>query len=235
MEFSLLAAALGVALAVYVVLYVEGRRGNAANCTRDVWDATLTAALGGLLVGRLAAMVLAGTNPLTHPADILAVRGGVDTVWASAGALGAFTWLGRRELAALADAAAGAALAGLAAWHAGCLVRAGGDACLGTPSGLPWALRPDDAPTGLARHPVELYAALLLIVAAAAVIAWRRRRRSPAGLLGAAALAAAAGARLATEPLRLTIGASQPGWYAVGTVAGIAAMAWAWRHARCSR
>lgn len=221
MEFSLLGAALLAALAAYGVLWWEATRGNAADCSRDVWDTMVAAAVTGLVVGRLAAMVLAGTNPVARPADFLVIRGGVDPVWATLGALATFAWLGRRELAALGDAAAAAALAGLAAWHAGCLVRDGATACLGTVSDLPWAMAPGGET--LSRHPVELYTALLLAGAALAVGIWRRR--SPrAGTVAIAAFTAAAGARLATEPLRLAIGGGLAGWYALGVVAGLAAL-----------
>ncbi len=223
MEFSLLGAALVGIASMYAVLYVEARRGNAADCTRSVWDTALTAGIAGLIVGRLAAMVLTGTNPVANPADVLVVRGGVDTVWAVVGAAAAFAVLARGEVAVLADAAAAAVLAGLAGWHAGCLLR---ESCLGTASELPWAYAlPGSAVT---RHPVELYAALLLVMAAAAVAALRRRR-PPAGVVAAVALAAAAGARLLTEPMRPALGGSIGAWYAVGVGVGIGAAIWSWR------
>ena len=216
MEFSLLAAAaLGVA-GLYGVIYWEARRGNAAECSRDLWDTTLVAALTGLTVGRLAAMVIAGTNPLTRPADIIVVRGGVDTLWASGAALAAMVALTRREAVLMADALAGAVLAGLAGWHAGCLFR---DGCLGTPSDLPWAFALDGS--SITRHPVELYAALLLAGGAVIVLAWRRLRRPPPGLLGALALTVAAGARWVTEPLRPSLSSSLEPWYAAATIAGV--------------
>ncbi len=221
MEFSLLGAALLAALAAYGVLWWEATRGNAADCSRDVWDTMVAAAVTGLVVGRLAAMVLAGTNPVARPADFLVIRGGVDPVWATVGALAAFGWLARREPGALGDAAAAAALAGLAAWHAGCLVRDGAAACLGTVSDLPWAVAPGGET--LSRHPVELYAALLLAAAVVAA-AWWRRRSPPPGSVAIAAFTAAAGARLVTEPLRLAIGGGPAGWYALGVVAGLAAL-----------
>ncbi len=229
MEFTLLWAALVAAVAFYGVVRWEARRGNAADCSRDVWDTAIAAALAGLLTGRLAAMILAGTNPLARPGDILVVRGGVDTVWASVGALITFAVLARRELAALADAGAAAALAGLAGWHAGCLFR---DACLGTPSDLPWAYALPGS--DITRHPVELYAAGLFLLAAGAALA-ARRRSLPPGALAAAALAAAAAARLVTEPFRPTLGASLAPWYAAGALAGLAAAAALTRRRRAGR
>ncbi len=223
MEFSLLGAALLGVGASYAVLWLAARRGDAADGTRDVWETVLAAGAGGLVAGRLAAMILTGTNPLTNPADIMIVRGGVDTVWASIGALGVFALLARREVLPLADAAAAAVLAGLAGWQAGCVMR---DACLGTPSDLPWAYALDGST--VTRHPVELYAAALLAAGALGSAAWRRRP-PPAGVLGAAALAIAAAARLVTEPLRPALGSSPVPWYAVGAAAGVVGATALWR------
>ncbi len=103
-------------------------------------------------------MIGQGINPLSNLGDILLVRGGVDTVAAAAAAVAAYAWLVRSDLWTLLDAGATAALAGLAGWHAGCLVR---DTCLGTRSSLPWALEQD--PAGIGRHPVEIYAAIGLL------------------------------------------------------------------------
>ncbi len=104
MEFSLLGAALVGVAAVYGVISWEARRGSAAECTRDVWDTALVASLAGLAIGRLAAMIIAGTNPLARPADVIVVRGGVDTVWASAAALATMAALTRRQVLIMADA-----------------------------------------------------------------------------------------------------------------------------------
>jgi len=114
MEFSLLGAAVIGLGGLYVVLWWEAGRGNAADCTRDLWDILLTAGVVGLAAGRLAAMVGGGTNPLAHPGDILIIRGGVDTGVAAAAALATAAFLSRRDLLPTLDAAAPAALAGLA-------------------------------------------------------------------------------------------------------------------------
>ena len=224
MEFRLLgAAAVGIG-ALYAVLFWEARRGNAADCSRSLWDTALTAAVVGLAAGRLAAMVIAGTNPLARPRDVIIVRGGVDTVWATAAALITLAVVARRELLVIADALAAAVLAGLAGWHAGCLVT---ETCLGTPSDLPWAYAlPGSSVT---RHPVELYAAGLYAVTAVGMMVWRRRRPPPAGVVGAAALAVAAGVRLATEPLRPVLGTGMERWYLVGIAAGAIAAWLLWR------
>ena len=202
----------------------EAARGNAVECTASLWDVLLTAIIVGVGVGRLAAMALAGVNPLTNPGDILIVRGGVSTVAATLGALATVALMARHELVQVFDALSVAALSALAGWHLGCLPRG---ACLGTPSGLPWAI---DSGSGVTRHPVEIYATVLLVLAAVALGAYKTRRPlrgSPAAL----ALIAAAAARAATEPLRPSLGGDMLAWYLVGAGIGIGALVWLWRRA----
>jgi prolipoprotein diacylglyceryltransferase len=221
MEFTLLGAVLVAALAGYAVLWFEAGRTNAADCTRDVWDGLIAGLVAGLVVGRLAAMVLAGTSPLTAPGDILIVRGGVDTIAAVLAGLATFAWVSRADLLRLTDAAAPAAVAMLAGWHAGCLLR---DSCLGTPSDLPWAVaQPGSSVT---RHPVEIYTALALAVVVVLLVLWKRT--TPAdGLVGAAALLAASLTRLATEPMRPGLGADMTLWYGIAAAASALLVAWA--------
>jgi prolipoprotein diacylglyceryltransferase len=208
-EFTLLGAALASAAAVFVTLRLQ--RPPATEHS----DAMLAAAMVGLLVGRLAAMALAGTNPFTHPADVLIVRSGVDTGWASLAAIITLAVVGRRDPVRALDAAAPAALAGLAVWHGSCVLRG---TCLGTVSDLPWAIA---APgSGVTRHPVEIYAALLLL-AGAALAAWWAAGSPRPGRLGGSALGFAAAVRLATEPMRPVLGSGPVAWYAAGLVAGV--------------
>jgi len=223
MEFTLLGAALGAVVAAYAVLWFESGRTNAAGCTRDVWDAIVSAMVAGLVVGRLAAMVLAGTNPLTSPGDILIVRGGVDTIAATLAGLVTFAWMARSDLWRLADAAAPAALAALAGWHAGCLTRG---SCLGTPSDLPWAM--SRSGSAITRHPVELYTAIALAAATIGLVAWKRSRPRD-GVIAAVALLAAALARVATEPLRPGLGSDLALWYALGAITAAGLVVWRWR------
>lgn len=230
MEFSLLGAAFIGMGSIYLVLYWEARRGNAADCTRDLWDVALSAAVVGLFVGRLAAMVSNGVNPLTHPADILIVRGGVATGPATVGALATIAWLGRSELWHVADGLSAAALAGLGGWHAGCLVRG---TCLGTPSDLPWAVAQPGST--ITRHPVEIYAALLLIAGAIAIAVLRSRTWLSPGVTAGTALIVAAAVRLATEPLRPSIGSGPVVWYVVGILAGIGALTHSIRRRQVAR
>ena len=220
MEFSLLGAALIAVLGLYAMLWWEAGRSNAADCTRDLWDASITAIVVGLFIGRLWSMVAAGVNPITSPADILLVRGGVATGPAAAAALAVFAVINRRDAVAMFDAAAPAALAALAGWHGACVVR---EACLGTPSDLPWAWT---TPAGtITRHPVELYAALAFLAAAAGLAVWKRRRRPPPGGIAAAAIATAGLVRLLTEPMRPSL-AGGPVWWYAAAVAGAAGWVW---------
>lgn len=221
MEFSLLwAAALG-ALALYATLWVMGRRDTTV-CVGDLWDIALAAAIAGLVVGRLVAMIRGGVNPLANPGDIILVRAGVDTVAASVAALAAAGWMARRDLADQLDALAPTALVGLAGWHAGCLFR---EACLGTPSDLPWAWA--QSGSDITRHPVELYAALILVAAGAGLALWRTRFPAP-WILAGLALAAAALARLVTEPLRPALIGGPVWWYGAAAVTGLAVAGWTW-------
>ncbi len=209
MEFTLLAAALlGIAMAL-AVLRLERVRG--VTDRRDLLDLVIGAAVVGLAAGRVAAMILQGTNPLTHPLDLFFIRGGVDAGFASLGSLVFLAWMTRHDFWPTLDLIAPAALSGLAGWHAGCVFRA---SCAGTVSTLPWAFHDGT----VARHPVELYAALLLLGGAAVLVIWGRRL--PLGVMASLALTIAAVVRLATEPLRLGLGSSPLPWYGVGAVVG---------------
>jgi prolipoprotein diacylglyceryltransferase len=213
MEFTLLGAALLAAAAAAAVLWWDWRR-DRDPATRHLGDLLLTSVIVGLAVGRIAAMVAGGTNPLTHPGDILIVRGGVATGPAAVAALLAAGFGARRDLWRTLDAAAPAALAGLGGWHVGCLPTG---SCAGTATGLPWGITVGGE---IARHPVELYAALLLAAGVAALL-YLRRYGPPQGVLVGAALAWAGIVRLATEPLRLGLGTDPGPWYAAGIAAGL--------------
>ncbi|MGD2052358.1 MAG: prolipoprotein diacylglyceryl transferase [Acidimicrobiia bacterium] len=227
MEFTLLAAAAAAFVLVIAELAWE-RRHEVPGSGRDLVEIAFTAAVTGMLAGRLAAMVGDGVNPMLHPADILIVRGGVATGPASLGALAWIAWAGRHRLWQVADGLSAAALAGLAGWHAGCLAR---HACLGTPSDLPWAYAQRGG--GVTRHPVELYAAVLLAVAAVAIALWRWKRPPRPGVAASLALAAAGAVRLVTEPLRPSLAHEPVAWYLAAVVAGLG-VAW-WRARRPRR
>jgi len=213
MEFTLLYAAVFGIGAMWLSLRLSPKVGSVVS---DPFGVLMAAAMTGLFAGRLGAMILTGTNPLTHPADILLVRGGVDTGVASMAALGAIWWTNRTNFVKSADALAASALFGLAGWQAGCLFR---DACLGTTSDLPWAM---SSASGFTRHPTEIYAAIgFLIVGSLIRRAWPPRN---AGYLAALALVYASLIRLVTEPLRPVLGNGAIVWYLLGTAVGLAAI-----------
>ena len=225
MEFTLLIAAAGAVAALRLVLYYEAPRGNAAvDCAGRLFDASLSAIFLGLLIGRLWSMVDAGTSPFARPGDVLLVRGGVATGPAAFVALATFAWIMRNDIWWAIDSVAPAAIAGLAGWHASCLVTG---SCLGKITSLPWAL--SEPGSTVTRHPTELYVAIALVLVAGALVLWKMRDRPPPGVIGAVALIAAAGARLATEPLRLALGSPPTLWYAAGVVVGVALAVWRYR------
>lgn len=217
MEFTLLWAALtGVFFAWGGTrLWPEGLPDHAT-------DRMVGAAAAGLFMGRLVAMTLQGTNPLTHPGDILVIRGGVHTAAATVGALGVYLWAVKGQIRFL-DATAAAAVLGLAGWHAGCLWR---NTCLGAASDLPWAWSLPSST--ITRHPVEIYAALGLIAAAFIVarLPIRTLLRTGAGF------ALASLVLLLTEPLRLTIKGGLEPWYIAGIAAGVVVVTLGGRAAR---
>jgi prolipoprotein diacylglyceryltransferase len=206
MEFTLLWAALTAFLAAFLAI-----RLTKPSIPDRPFDRLVGAALAGVAVGRVAAMLMQGTNPIASPGELLIIRGGVDTVWASLAGIGVLTWPLRRTPQAL-DAIAPAALAALAGWHGGCLWRS---SCLGTMSELPWAWALPGS--DLTRHPVELYAALLLLAGA-----WTASRiKRPFGVAAAVALSWVGLARLATEPIRPSLGVGLWWFYALATAAGL--------------
>lgn len=211
MEFTLLWAALtGIVLMLIMLRLVKPFAPDV-----DLVDLSLGAGVIGLVVGRIGAMVLQGSNPLTSPADLFFVRGGVDTGWASLGALAFLGFKLRGKLPAAADVLAPPALAGLAGWHAGCVFRT---ACAGTVTTLPWGITTSGS--AVVRHPVELYAAAALLLMAGALYLAIRNSTFPEGVVAGLGLASAAAIRLLTEPLRLSISGGPVGWYVAGVVAG---------------
>ena len=215
MEFTLLWAALLAVILMRAMLFVQERRDLLPDDETGWFDVLLGAAIVGLVVGRLAAMILTGANPITHPADMILIRGGVDTGFASVGALLYLAFALRRGGWRAADAMAPAALAGLAGWQGGCLFRG---TCLGTRSELPWAL--SEPGSDLTRHPTELYAALLFLGAALVALALLRRSL-PASAVFAWGLASAGLIRLVTEPIRPSLGSGPIWWYGTAALLGI--------------
>jgi hypothetical protein len=182
-------------------------------------DRLIGAALVGLFLGRLVAVMGSGINPLVNPGQILVVRGGVDTVAAGLGGALALAWPLRRRLAAL-DNLAPPALLALGGWHAGCLWRS---TCLGAASELPWAWSLPGS--DIDRHPVEIYAALGL-VAGALLIA---RAHRPPGTNTGLAIAVAGLVLLATEPIRPALGPGPAWFYGAAIAIGAAVVGWSSR------
>ena len=208
MEFTLLWAALTAVASVWV-----GARLWPAGLPDHPTDRLVGAAAVGLLLGRLSAMILQGTNPLANAGDILFVRGGVHTATATVGAISAYLWSVRGRVGYL-DASVPAALLGLAGWHGGCLWRG---ACLGTASDLPWTwAEPGSLVT---RHPVEVYVVLALTAAAWGVTRLPLRPLLRSGI----GLAAAGLVRLLSEPLRLSLNGGASRWYVAAVAVGVLA------------
>lgn len=216
MEFTLLFATLIAAAAVWLSARLR-YRANPSQVNNAAFELVLNAAVFGILSGRIWAMIAAGTNPLTHLGDLIVIRGGVDPLGATLGALAALAWTSRRQGIAALDAVAPVALWGLAGWHAGCLVTG---SCLGATTDLPWAMAEPGSTIG--RHPVEIYAAVLLAVGA---VVLSRRASSLPGMTAASALLVAASARLLTEPLRLALGGGRSLLYASGVVVALVLIA----------
>lgn len=206
MEFTLLWAAVTA-----VALGWLGLRLWPDRQPEHAFDLLLAAGVTGLAVGRLTAMLIQGVNPIANLGDILIIRGGVHTGAAAITFVAVLLWSTRASPRAV-DALSPAVLLALAGWHAGCLWR---DACLGTPSSLPWAWALEQGT--VTRHPVELYAAIGLGVGALVVsrLGWRVWLRS------GVALSLAAGVRLITEPLRPSITGGPVWWYAAGLAVGV--------------
>ena len=221
MEFTLLGATAIAAGSAYGMLWWEAKRGNAARCAGNLWETALVSVVVGIFVGRIVTMLIDGVNPLAHPMDVMLVRSGVSIVGASLGTAVMFLWQSRREPIAMADGISAAALAGLAGWSAGCLVRG---TCLGTASDLPWAMAQEGST--VTRHPVGIYAVVLLAVAAIAIAWWKAYRRPLPGMPASLAVVAAATVRLVAEPMQPSLSGGPVWFYAAALVVGLVGVTW---------
>jgi prolipoprotein diacylglyceryltransferase len=221
MEFTLLGAAAISAGAAYGMLWWEAKRGNAARCAGNLWETALVSVVVGIFIGRIVTMLIDGVNPLAHPMDVMLVRSGVSTVGASIGTAAVFLWQSRKEPIAMADGISAAALAGLAGWSAGCLVRG---TCLGTASDLPWAMAQEGST--VTRHSVGIYAAILFAVAAIAIAWWKAYRRPSPGMPASLAIVSAATVRLVTEPMQPSLSGGPVWFYGAALVVGLVGVVW---------
>jgi prolipoprotein diacylglyceryltransferase len=210
MELTLLWAALTAFGAAYLALRLRPHE-----VPNRPLDRLIGAAVVGMFAGRLAAVLAAGINPIAHPGQLLLIRGGVDTMWASVAGFATLVWPLRRNLRAI-DNLAPAVLAALGGWHAGCVWRS---TCLGTASDLPWAWALPGS--DVTRHPVELYAAIGL-AAGAFLLA---RLTLPTGTLTGLAISWAAVIRLLSEPMRPSIGGGPVAFYVGAAVVGVVVIA----------
>ncbi len=221
MEFTLLGAAAIAGASAYGMLWWEAKRGNAARCAGNLWETALVSVVVGIFIGRIVTMLIDGVNPIAHPLDVMLVRSGVSTVGASIGTAFVFLWQSRKEPISMADGISAAALAGLAGWAAGCIVRG---TCLGTASDLPWAVAQEGST--LTRHPVGIYAAILLTIAALAIAWWKAYRRPSPGTPASLAVVAAAAVRLAMEPFQPSLSGGPVWFYAAALVVGVVGVVW---------
>jgi len=141
---------------------------------RGTFDHFVAAAVAGVLVGRVVALVFDDPATLLVPRDVLLVRGGVE-FWAGVGAAAlAFLLVTRHEAASpvgrLADAAA-PAVVGYAGYEATCVFRGG---CYGPHSSL--GLRPSGLSTTML--PIGVLAGAALV--GAAVVVYRMSTHRPA-------------------------------------------------------
>lgn len=214
MEFNLLWAVLTALAAAYIAL-----RLRPIETPDRPLDRLIGAAVVGMFAGRLAAILEAGINPIVNPGQLILIRGGVDTMWASLAGFATLAWPLRKNLQAL-DNLAPPVLAALAGWHGGCLWRS---ACLGTASDLPWAWSLPGS--DVSRHPVELYAAILLAVGAF----FLARISLPRGAITGLAILWSALTRLLTEPMRPSINGGPVLFYLVAAIVGTATVSVIWR------
>jgi prolipoprotein diacylglyceryltransferase len=214
MEFTLLWAALTAFAAATLML-----RLRPLDDPHRPLDRIVGAAVVGMFAGRLAAILEAGINPVSNPGQLLLIRGGVDTMWASLAGFATLAWPLRQNLPAL-DNLAPAALVALSGWHAGCVWRS---TCLGSASDLPWAWALPGS--DVTRHPVELYAAIGFAVSALIFA----RLSLPSGALTGLAVFSSALTRLLTEPMRPSIGGGPIAFYIVAGLVGLVAVALSYR------
>lgn len=223
MDLTLLLRALGAMAAAALALWVSKR--DSPHDSSGAFGDLLGAVLVGMALGRLAYVAGAGIDLLENPVELVFVRGGVSPVAAAIGALAYLVWTCRSDLLDRTDRLAPAVLTGLAAWEAGCLWQG---SCLGSPTGVWWAMSLPGS--DLARHPVAIYQAALLIVGAA-LLWWRPLRWR--GAIAASALAWASAIRMSVPLWSVTGWSTWRWWYVAGVLIGLSGVVGA--RLRCLR
>lgn len=211
MDVTLLLRAAGAMGAAALVLWLS-RRPSPPDPSAPFSD-VLGAVLIGMAVGRLAYVLGEGIDLLAHPMELVLIRGGVAPVPAAIAGVCSLAWICRSDLLHRMDRMAPAVLAGLAVWEGGCWWQG---ACLGSPSGLWWAMTLSGS--DLTRHPVGVYAALLLVTGAL-WLWWRPLRWKGAG--AAAGLGWASAVRLAVPLWSVGVWSNWTWWYLVGLLVGL--------------
>lgn len=224
MDVTLLLRASGAMLGAALVLWLS-RRHSPPGSWQPFSD-VLGAVLVGMAAGRLAFMVGEGINLFARPMELIFIRGGIAPVPAAIAAIGFLAWTCRSDLLSRLDYLVPAVLAGLAVWEAGCWWQG---SCLGSPSGLWWAMPLPGS--DLLRHPAGIYASMLPAVGAV----WLWWRPLPwKGASAAAGLGWAAAVRLATPLWSVGQWSNWTWWYLVGTVMGGVGVLAAWRRSEQS-
>ncbi len=153
-------------------------------------DAALGAAIAGVVVGRLATLLLDDPTSIGSISDMLIIRSGVE-FWPGVTAAVAFVWWSERRAGPFSHTRlvglVPLAMVGYAAYEAACIFR---DGCFGPESQI--GLRPPGVMTPM--FPVGWAMAIALLAAAWATRLLARREKSPV-LIVSAATAAVAGVR----------------------------------------
>lgn len=160
-----------------------GRGNSTGTGLHSFFDAALGPALAGVVVGRLAAVLLDDPRSLTRVTDLLIIRSGVEFWPGMAAAVAVVVWGAKRDkvpvLARLADLAP-LAMIGYACYEATCFLRGG---CFGPDS--PIGLRPPGLVTTML--PVGIVMGLAVVAGAIAVRGLSEAGRQPQLVLAAAA------------------------------------------------
>ena len=211
-------------LAFWVGLALSARAASRLGVDGDhIWNAGLYGLLATIIFGRLGHVIAFWPAYRIQPLDIVGLNAQA-FLWGPgllAGVIVAAWYIHRHKLpwVTVLDAAAPGVLIGLVIANLGALLAGNG---VGAPANLPWAVEL----WGVARHPVQLYAALGELITLAVVLHALRKPSRP----GTAALLALLGWGLTAwlvEPFRAesaTVVAGIRLWQVIGLGAALAAL-----------